>query len=1399
MANIEGYKLELRKALQNIMLEETKAWLIKTLLKQKLATWDVYYFARKQADLRINIKALDWSTMSSALRVKLRDMKLTIKTWRRRKSWAEDNIKKYYGVNINPLKQIIAPWKKMIKQEKQCRLDKIKEKIEQYRNKQNGATDNKVEKEHIIPTRVPKYLSEYANLTIFKSADDFPKPGNPIGPFIGSEKIVLTEGEKKILSRDPKYSLRYGAKESEFKVELEKMNIKKKFGTANDQKAKTIRNDKCTGRLKNDILAHEENLITEYVSGGKVSDHEERIESDKVLDDLWEETRHRLVFDPIKNRINFNMRRPTEYKHNRRLNLPKPSTTDIEFECENRRRKYIGCFRKFQSSLGAVKKKRKKLNNSNDVKTNETIASDVDKEKKEQRVEKDKRRNRSSVNNVENLSKYEQQGLRSLKKRISSGEIFITTTDKSGRMAVLTKEQYLDSGGMHTKKDQELGWNEIKYLQNQLNNHTWWTSEILGNGKNTDPTRMARNIQEFGCQIPEMYILIKDHKTWDENSKTPIPSRPVLSGNCCLNTHLSELVAELVEPISTSINSAEISSTEEALQKINALNKLIRSNEDWVNNPKFNILRNIGRKMNQTLHEMDPKLSSTVENENMPDTNVFSSSTVSGITADPDTTLNSSDDSIVSVLEHLFETGHMASTLSTPVAELNKDDGKATNGMVAMDDIVVDSKIIPTENKEAVKVTNGETTETECSKEIYQRQQTKITDFWSIKDSVNIDDNVRLNLSKKTRISHMESMIEILKNKAKRSKAFMEVIENETHSSIIWGKKLDLIQVSNEPDPNSAENSKRNSSLGLDSEIPTIQNFDQKPIFIGADVVSLYPNLEKSITGEMMYRAVMESNITFEGIDYERLSVYLFLTLGAGVLTKCGLEVCIPTRRGDPSESRSLAGKRNRDLSEWMVKSYNFTDKIKKEMLGRLIQTLTVVLMSSSCYTFGGKIYRQKTGAGIGERSSACIAKVTMSLWDKMWASSQMDAGLWIPLFIRYIDDIRVYVFPINPGWDWSGTEWVYKKDEDDGLSYEQRTRRTLLKTSNSILEGIDLTVERELDFEEGMLPTLDFKTRVRPDGEIEYKYFRKPMASGLLIQKGTALSKQTVFSSLRQELIRRLTNISDHFQISTHIEVIEEFTKCLANSGHRFSFGKSIILQALTRYKFIKERDRMEEANKLYRPMFRGREYDFELRCKQKHTEKWTWYTGKRFGDAYRHNWKRRISLKGMSPTMKSASRKKFNRTEVGAPTTVMFVPSSTNGELLNRLESLEQKMLESDDMKWSVKLVEKSGIPLAITFRKKIPIEKGCPLGMSCQVCENDAVLCSIKGVVYEASCVQCKDLHQDTSRELYQDTPRELYQDSPGELVDIKEQHGDPDNNIPKYIGETSRLFRMRTKEH
>ena len=185
----------------------------------------------------------------------------------------------------------------------------------------------------------------------------------------------------------------------------------------------------------------------------------------------------------------------------------------------------------------------------------------------------EKERYKEKKKKFENLSKTEAEGLESLKKRVKAGEIMITTTDKSGRMAILTKDQYVKSGESHTLKDEKLDWKKITYIQNQVNSHTWWLSHIVGNSKHTDPVRMGKNIQEISSQIPEMYILIKDHKMWCEEDNKAIPSRPVLSGNNCLNTHLSELVSELIEPISTRLGGAEVNSTEEALNMISALKK----------------------------------------------------------------------------------------------------------------------------------------------------------------------------------------------------------------------------------------------------------------------------------------------------------------------------------------------------------------------------------------------------------------------------------------------------------------------------------------------------------------------------------------------------------------------------------------------------------------------------------------------------------------------------------------------------------------------------------------------------------------------------------------------------------------------------------------------------------
>ena len=52
-----------------------------------------------------------------------------------------------------------------------------------------------------------------------------------------------------------------------------------------------------------------------------------------------------------------------------------------------------------------------------------------------------------------NLTKSEQRGLKSLRKRVNRGEVVVTETDKSKRYCILTREEYEKSGMKHTQKE----------------------------------------------------------------------------------------------------------------------------------------------------------------------------------------------------------------------------------------------------------------------------------------------------------------------------------------------------------------------------------------------------------------------------------------------------------------------------------------------------------------------------------------------------------------------------------------------------------------------------------------------------------------------------------------------------------------------------------------------------------------------------------------------------------------------------------------------------------------------------------------------------------------------------------------------------------------------------------
>ena len=67
------------------------------------------------------------------------------------------------------------------------------------------------------------------------------------------------------------------------------------------------------------------------------------------------------------------------------------------------------------------------------------------------------------------MSKDEQAGLKSLKKKIADGNLVILPTDKSGRFAVMSMNTYITAGMVHTKDDIEVGVDEMRANQRLIN------------------------------------------------------------------------------------------------------------------------------------------------------------------------------------------------------------------------------------------------------------------------------------------------------------------------------------------------------------------------------------------------------------------------------------------------------------------------------------------------------------------------------------------------------------------------------------------------------------------------------------------------------------------------------------------------------------------------------------------------------------------------------------------------------------------------------------------------------------------------------------------------------------------------------------------------------------------
>ena len=281
------------------------------------------------------------------------------------------------------------------------------------------------------------------------------------------------------------------------------------------------------------------------------------------------EARCRQVFDPENKVYDARRKRVTDLQECSRVTLPKPLSADIEAKLELRKTTQKEIFRNYVA---------KNTDKNNDQKSN--------------------------------LNRQEQEGLKSLQKRIKEGDLIILKTDKSSKFTVTNRQEYLKMGQEHVNKDKMVNRQEIIETEETINGHSRAWAHIWGCGKDHKHfDRIMTSKVTHSENVANLYLMHKDHKPG-------IKTRPTATGHSSNSLGLSNSVAEVLESIANSeANRYNTISSEDMLSRMHAYNKKI---ETRTNNSKPQDKNSRMPMASQGVHEPWDKTQETDKNKELP-------------------------------------------------------------------------------------------------------------------------------------------------------------------------------------------------------------------------------------------------------------------------------------------------------------------------------------------------------------------------------------------------------------------------------------------------------------------------------------------------------------------------------------------------------------------------------------------------------------------------------------------------------------------------------------------------------------------------------------------------------------------------------------------------------------
>ena len=384
------------------------------------------------------------------------------------------------------------------------------------------------------------------------------------------------------------------------------------------------------------------------------------------------------------------------------------------------------------------------------------------------------------------------------------------------------------------------------------------------------------------------------------------------------------------------------------------------------------------------------------------------------------------------------------------------------------------------------------------------------------------------------------------------------------------------------------------------------------------------------------------------------------------------------------------------------------------------------------------------------------------------------------------------------------GSEMEDRKPRiETGETNNKRMARICAPAQNSINEDLEFTQEVPEDFKDNRVPTLDTTWWQMEDMTINFSYFEKAMRTPYVIMKRSAISDNSRYNILSNELVRRLSNMSKEGTTQEEkIEVVENYIQQCKTSGYNRHETREGVISGIKGWKrkhMRRERDQID--------FYRGAKSTLAGRVRKKLTEKTSWYKKKRKRDDEEEEEERKPEERSPAKRMrkggeqmtkdkkkeiereteKTANMEEEDQSAIG----VLFVPFTEGAELAKRVRKYETAAKESSG--WFLKVVERGGDSLVDLLHRSDPWAGEDCARVGCKPCwtkirtgKNKTQDCTKRNCIYETWCISCWE--KDVTR-----VEEMCKEDEEMKKVMMKKI------KVHKYIGETSRSVYERTWEH